>query len=104
MTGIIILQIIHTKLFIVFVFRTASHSIPGTEQTDSGISICDQLTGNCRCKPNVKGRDCNECQNGYYNIVSGNGCENCNCDPIGSFNSSCDRTTGQCYCKPGVTG
>lgn len=50
------------------------------------------------------GRNCNECENGYFNIVSGNGCESCNCDPIGSFNSSCERFTGQCYCKPGVTG
>lgn len=77
---------------------------PGTEQTEDGISICDQLTGTCRCKPNVVGRNCNECQNGYYNIISGNGCESCNCDPIGSFNTSCERFTGQCYCKPGVTG
>lgn len=61
------------------------------------------MTGACRCKPNVKGRDCNECQNGYFNIHSGNGCEGCNCDPLGSFNSSCSFD-GQCFCKPGVTG
>lgn len=77
---------------------------PGTEQTPDGISICDQLTGKCECKPNVMGRNCNECQNGYFNIESGNGCESCNCDPIGSVNASCDRFSGQCYCKPGVTG
>lgn len=76
----------------------------GTEQTDNGISICDQLSGNCHCKINVVGKNCNECKNGYWNIGSGNGCENCNCDAIGSFNSSCDKYTGQCYCKPGVTG
>lgn len=61
------------------------------------------MTGACRCKPNVKGRDCNECQNGYFNIHSGNGCDSCNCDPLGSFNSSCSYD-GQCHCKPGVTG
>lgn len=76
----------------------------GTEQTELGVSICDQATGTCRCKPNVIGRNCNECQSGYFNIISGNGCESCNCDAIGSFNSSCERFTGQCYCKPGVTG
>ncbi|XP_055378436.1 laminin subunit gamma-1 [Condylostylus longicornis] len=76
----------------------------GTEQTEDGISICDQLTGNCRCKPNVFGRDCNECEPGYFNLVSGNGCESCNCNPIGSYNSSCDLFSGQCFCKPGVTG
>lgn len=77
---------------------------PGTEQTEDGISICDQLSGNCKCKPNVIGHNCNECQPGYFNIVSGNGCENCYCDPVGSYNSTCDRFTGQCFCKEGVTG
>lgn len=76
----------------------------GTEQTDDGVAICEQLSGNCRCKPNVTGRNCNECVSGYFNIISGNGCEGCNCDPIGSYNASCERFTGQCYCKPGVTG
>ncbi|KAL5277341.1 LAMC3 family protein [Megaselia abdita] len=76
----------------------------GTEQTEFGVSQCDQLTGNCNCKPNVIGRDCNECEPGFFNIVSGNGCENCFCDPIGSYNSTCDRFSGQCFCKPGVTG
>ncbi|XP_058123627.1 laminin subunit gamma-1 [Anopheles ziemanni] len=76
----------------------------GTEQTEKGISICDQINGNCHCKPNVIGRTCNECKNGYWNIVSGNGCESCNCDPVGSFNSSCDTFTGECFCKPGVVG
>lgn len=75
----------------------------GTEQTEDGISICEPVTGACRCKPNVKGRDCNECQSGYFNIHSGNGCESCECDPLGSTNSSCSYD-GQCFCKPGVTG
>lgn len=70
----------------------------------SKVYNCFSSIGNCRCKANVIGRNCNECQNGYFNIVSGNGCETCNCDPIGSFNTSCERFSGQCYCKPGVTG
>lgn len=32
------------------------------------------------------------------------GCEACNCDPVGSLNTSCDVITGQCKCRPGVTG
>uniref|UniRef100_A0A182X6E3 LANB2 n=1 Tax=Anopheles quadriannulatus TaxID=34691 RepID=A0A182X6E3_ANOQN len=76
----------------------------GTEQTEKGISICDAINGNCHCKPNVIGRTCNECKNGYWNIVSGNGCESCNCDPIGSYNASCDTYSGDCFCKPGVVG
>ncbi|XP_016934621.2 laminin subunit gamma-1 [Drosophila suzukii] len=76
----------------------------GTEQDEQSITRCDQVTGQCHCKPNVIGRDCGECQPGYFNIRSGNGCENCLCDPVGSFNSTCDRYTGQCHCRPGVTG
>ncbi|XP_030385859.1 laminin subunit gamma-1-like [Scaptodrosophila lebanonensis] len=76
----------------------------GTEQDEEGISRCDQVTGQCHCKPNVIGRDCGECQPGYFNIRSGNGCENCQCDPIGSYNATCDKYTGQCHCKPGVVG
>lgn len=77
---------------------------PGTEQDENGISQCDQVTGLCHCKRNIIGRDCGECQPGYFNIMSGNGCENCMCDPVGSYNSTCDRFTGQCFCKPGVIG
>lgn len=76
----------------------------GTEQTHDGISICDQVSGACKCKPNVVGKSCNECQIGYWNIASGDGCVSCKCDPIGSYNSSCNTYTGQCFCKPGITG
>lgn len=76
----------------------------GSIQTSDGISVCDQVSGDCKCKPNIIGRNCNECQNGYWNIASGEGCISCKCDPIGSYNSSCNAYTGQCYCKPGITG
>lgn len=76
----------------------------GTVQTSDGISVCDQVSGDCDCKSNVVGKNCNECQNGFWNIASGEGCESCKCDPIGSYNSSCNTYTGQCFCKPGITG
>ena len=41
---------------------------------------------------------------GYFNLNSGNGCEPCNCNLIGSVNRTCDPISGQCYCRPGVTG
>lgn len=76
----------------------------GTVQTSDGISMCDHVSGDCDCKANVVGKNCNECQNGFWNIASGEGCESCKCDPIGSYNSSCNTYTGQCFCKPGITG
>ncbi|XP_046413039.1 laminin subunit gamma-1 [Neodiprion fabricii] len=77
---------------------------PGTQELDDGsIAPCDQLTGYCRCKPHVTGRNCDKCEDGYYNIASGEGCAACNCDPEGSHDRTCDALTGQCQCKPGVT-
>ncbi|KAL1130902.1 hypothetical protein AAG570_012143, partial [Ranatra chinensis] len=79
-------------------------SAKGTEESTGGLVLCDQLTGQCKCKPFVVGTNCDQCQVGYYNIGSGKGCEPCDCDSLGSTNSSCDVVSGQCYCKPGVTG
>ncbi|KAK7944940.1 hypothetical protein WMY93_000668 [Mugilogobius chulae] len=65
---------------------------------------CSQVTGQCQCLPNVAERDCSVCEPGFYNLHSGNGCERCNCNPIGSTNGQCDVVSGQCECQPGVTG
>ncbi|KAA0719380.1 Laminin subunit gamma-1 [Triplophysa tibetana] len=67
-------------------------------------TTCFQSTGQCQCLPHVTNRDCSACEPGFYNIQSGEGCERCNCDSIGSTNGQCDITSGQCECQPGVTG
>ena len=64
---------------------------------------CDDK-GKCTCRRNVIGDKCDSCQDMYWNVGSGFGCEECNCDLTGSLNNSCDVITGQCPCKPGVTG
>lgn len=74
---------------------------PGTLTNDES---CDLESGQCACKPNVKNRQCNECREGYWNILSREGCEECKCNPLGSFNLSCNAYNGQCFCRPGVTG
>ncbi|XP_030761697.1 laminin subunit gamma-1-like isoform X2 [Sitophilus oryzae] len=76
----------------------------GTQLDKNQETICDQSTGACLCKPHVVGKNCNQCEDGYFNLGSNEGCESCSCDPVGSYNQTCDVYTGQCYCRPGVTG
>ena len=68
------------------------------------LPLCNGFSGECSCKPFVKGRNCESCQDGYFNIDSGNGCDPCSCDSTGSLNMTCHVFTGQCFCRPGVTG
>ncbi|XP_037538375.1 laminin subunit gamma-1 [Nematolebias whitei] len=65
---------------------------------------CSQVTGQCQCLSNVIERDCSACQAGFFNLQSGDGCERCNCNSIGSTSGLCDIVSGQCECQPGVTG
>ncbi|XP_046546813.1 LOW QUALITY PROTEIN: laminin subunit gamma-1-like [Haliotis rubra] len=73
----------------------------GTNQV--GLLTCDD-SGQCPCLPNVRGQRCDMCDDGYWNLDSGTGCEACDCDQIGSLNFTCQLKAGQCECKPGVTG
>jgi len=43
----------------------------GTTETGFGPLACDQLTGQCQCKPHVIGVNCDQCEAGHYNIASG---------------------------------
>ena len=51
-----------------------------------------QPTNVIRCAPN------------HWKIASGEGCDHCDCDPIGSTNETCNEYSGQCECKPGFGG
>ncbi|CAG9769471.1 unnamed protein product [Ceutorhynchus assimilis] len=76
----------------------------GTEADTLEEPIYDSSIGACVCKNKVVGMNCDQCEDGFYNMQSGEGCHSCNCDPIGSYNSTCNLYSGQCYCGPGVTG
>ncbi|KAG9483073.1 hypothetical protein GDO78_009165 [Eleutherodactylus coqui] len=67
-------------------------------------SSCNQVTGQCECLPHVIERDCSACEPGFFNLLSGQGCERCECHPLGSTNGQCDIRTGQCECQPGISG
>ncbi|XP_063890052.1 laminin subunit beta-1-like isoform X5 [Scylla paramamosain] len=82
----------------------------GTNQT---IGACDHETGQCPCLPNVLGLECDHCATSHWKIASGNGCEACACDPIGSYSDQCNEHEvwqsrsafdGQCQCRPGFGG
>lgn len=77
--------------------------------------ICDSLSdsesdleaGSCHCKSNVKGRRCDTCREGFWNLDENNpeGCQNCTCNTLGTANNSgCNVYTGECTCKRLVQG
>ncbi|KAF6021666.1 LanB2 [Bugula neritina] len=74
----------------------------GTESDK--LDVCELETGQCSCLPYVTGRQCDQCEDGYFNLESSTGCEACLCNLIGSLNTTCDLQTGQCDCKTGISG
>ena len=69
----------------------------------SASSICNEVTGECSCKPGVTGLLCTVCQSERWDFHSCNGCQSCKCSGA-TLNNDCNPMTGQCDCKPGVTG
>lgn len=72
--------------------------------TDSALQFCDRYSGQCPCLKNVEGVRCDRCKEDYWKIASGEGCEECDCDPVGSESSQCNPYDGQCRCKDGFGG
>uniref|UniRef100_A0A4W6G0T1 Laminin, alpha 5 n=2 Tax=Percomorphaceae TaxID=1489872 RepID=A0A4W6G0T1_LATCA len=62
---------------------------------------CDTLSGQCRCKNNIVGRQCDRCAPGFYGYPN---CRPCDCNEAGTEEEVCDSFTGQCLCKENVQG
>uniref|UniRef100_A0A803TYS0 Laminin subunit alpha 5 n=1 Tax=Anolis carolinensis TaxID=28377 RepID=A0A803TYS0_ANOCA len=85
------------------------HPLVGCEDCNcSSPGIQDQMepgcnidSGQCRCKPNVVGRQCDLCAPGYYGYPN---CRKCDCHQAGTKASVCNPLTGQCHCKENVEG
>ena len=76
-----------------FVFVACSCNTYGTHDNQG----CNKDTGECTCKRNVVGRDCNQCVPKYWGLSdSPEGCKPCLCDIGGSLDEYCDVLTGQC--------
>ncbi|XP_077442006.1 laminin subunit gamma-3 isoform X1 [Vanacampus margaritifer] len=65
---------------------------------------CHPKTGSCKCLDHVSGRNCSHCDEGFFNLQRGVGCERCTCHLIGSSSPACHPITGQCSCRGGVEG
>ncbi|KAL7397953.1 hypothetical protein ABVT39_002224 [Epinephelus coioides] len=62
---------------------------------------CDTLSGQCRCKNNIVGRQCDRCAPGFYGYPN---CRPCDCNEAGTEEEVCDSFTGRCLCKENVQG
>uniref|UniRef100_UPI0037E9B905 laminin subunit alpha-5 n=1 Tax=Semicossyphus pulcher TaxID=241346 RepID=UPI0037E9B905 len=62
---------------------------------------CDTTSGQCRCKNNIVGRQCDRCTPGFYGYPN---CRPCNCNEAGTEEEVCNSFTGQCLCKENVQG
>ncbi|XP_074940945.1 laminin subunit alpha-3 isoform X2 [Phalacrocorax aristotelis] len=62
---------------------------------------CEKINGQCKCKPGIKGRQCDQCAPGTYGFPN---CVRCNCNRDGTEPDVCDPQTGMCLCKENVEG
>ncbi|XP_071790086.1 usherin-like isoform X2 [Asterias amurensis] len=77
--------------------------------SSSSSLSCNPVTGQCQCNDSstsgVSGRQCDSCLPEFWNFNAVTGtCEDCDCNPAGSFNTTCESNNGLCICKELVTG
>lgn len=62
---------------------------------------CDLSNGTCACRPNIEGRTCDHCHNGFFNFPH---CQPCRCSHEGTTFEICDQQDETCFCKKNVQG
>ncbi|XP_016152212.1 PREDICTED: laminin subunit alpha-3 [Ficedula albicollis] len=68
---------------------------------DAASPECDKTSGQCKCKPGITGRRCDQCAPGTYGFPN---CVPCSCNRDGTEPDVCDPQTGICLCKENVEG
>ncbi|XP_040920197.1 laminin subunit alpha-2 isoform X3 [Toxotes jaculatrix] len=69
----------------------------------SVYEMCNKETGQCECKENVVGRQCDECMPNCWWDAERQECVPCRCSPHGSMSQRCD-VEGRCICRAGFVG
>ncbi|XP_070555377.1 laminin subunit alpha-like [Ptychodera flava] len=62
---------------------------------------CAEETGQCECRPEYAGVNCDRCADGYYGYPA---CRPCDCHRNGTRDGVCQVGGGQCPCKPNYVG
>ncbi|XP_004685295.1 PREDICTED: LOW QUALITY PROTEIN: usherin [Condylura cristata] len=77
-----------------------------TSEMVEGAITCHPNSGQCKCKVNVIGLKCNQCNFGFKFLRSfpDDGCEDCQCNLHGSVDKLCNALSGQCKCKKETRG
>lgn len=60
-------------------------------------NLCDISSGQCKCRPQTYGRECDQCEPGSWNYPN---CQRCMCH---GHTDTCDSRTGVCLKCQGFT-
>ncbi|KAM7395151.1 hypothetical protein PAMA_006754 [Pampus argenteus] len=83
---------------------TAKNCQPCQCHTNGSVSeVCNKVNGQCECRDNVVGRQCDECMPNCWWDAERQECMPCRCSPYGSISQRCD-VEGRCICRPGFVG
>ncbi|XP_075069530.1 laminin subunit alpha-3 isoform X2 [Mixophyes fleayi] len=63
--------------------------------------VCDGISGQCRCKPRISGRQCDRCAPGFFHFPD---CFPCDCNSHGTEPQVCNHHSGACLCKENIHG